>query len=262
MHSFETPTALKTTTPVPEPGGSTAQGPNPEHILQIGTGFWASKTLLSAVELDLFTVLGTRSLTGHEIGTELRLNTRSVVDFLDSLVSLGLLARDGDGHAARYVNTSDTAAFLDKGSPAYLGGILEMLNSRLYGFWGNLTEALRTGQPQNEAKTDGGEFFDALYADEQRLEEFLRAMQGIQTGNFLALLERIDLSSTATLCDLGGANGILSTLAAQRHPHLRAITFDLPSVTPIAKRTLAAMNVDQRVTPIGGDFFVDELPPG
>ena len=94
------------------------RGPNPEHILQIGTGFWASKTLLSAVELDLFTVLGTGSMTGHEVGKELRLNARSVADFLDSLVSLGLLDRDGDGARARYANASDTATFLDRGSPA------------------------------------------------------------------------------------------------------------------------------------------------
>jgi precorrin-6B methylase 2 len=237
-----------------------ATGPTPDHILQIGTGFWASKTLLSAVELDLFTVLGTRPLTADEIGARLGLHARSAVDFLDSLVSLGLLARHGDGAQARYANTTDTAAFLDRGSPAYLGGILEMLNSRLYGFWGSLTEALTTGQPQNEMKTLGGDFFGALYADEQRLEGFLRAMQGIQMGNFVALLDRIDLSSADTLCDVGGASGVLCALAAQRYPQLRAVTFDLPPVIPIAERTLAAMNVDQRVTPVAGDFFVDDLP--
>ena len=86
-------------------------------------------------------------------------------------------------------------------------------------------------------------------------------MQGIQTGNFLALLDQIDLSSAATLCDLGGANGILSALAVQRHPHLTAITFDLPPVEPIAKRTLTAMGVDDQVTAVSGDFFVDDLPP-
>jgi len=69
-------------------------------------------------------------MTGHEIGTELRLNARSVADFLDSLVSLGLLARHGDATPAHYANTSDTAAFLDRRSPAYLGGILEMLSRR------------------------------------------------------------------------------------------------------------------------------------
>jgi hypothetical protein len=236
------------------------EGPAPDYILQIGMGFWASKTLLSAVELDLFTVLGSTPMDGEEIGERVGLHTRSRADFLDALVSLGLLARDGDGPHARYANTAATAVFLDRRSPAYLGGLLDMANTRLYGFWANLTEALKTGQPQNETKADGGDFFAALYADEQRLDEFLHAMQGIQTGNFVALLDRIDLSSVATLCDLGGANGIFSALAARRHPHLRAITFDLPAVQPIATRTLAAMGVADRVTAIGGDFFVDDLP--
>src|SRR5687767_8115472 len=139
-----------------------ASDPTPEHILQIGLGFWASKTLLSAVELDLFTALGSGSMTGDDIGDRVGLHARSRSDFLDALVSLGLLARDNEGAQVRYANTADTAAFLDKRSPAYLGGILEMANSRLYGFWGNLTEALRTGEPQNEAKADGEDFFGAL----------------------------------------------------------------------------------------------------
>jgi predicted O-methyltransferase YrrM len=244
----------------PRRGVATAQGPTPEHIMQIGMGFWASKTLLSAVELDLFSVLGDGPMTGTEIAARLGLHARSWADFLDGLVSLGLLARYGDGVQARYANATDTAAFLDRRSPAYLGGMLEMANSRLYGFWGNLTEALHTGLPQNEAKATGREFFDSLYADEQRLEGFLNAMQGIQTGNFLALLDRIDLSSAATLCDIGGANGILSALTARRYPNLRAVTFDLPSVKPIAERTLTAMEVDERVEAVGGDFFVDVFP--
>jgi precorrin-6B methylase 2 len=237
-----------------------SEGPTPEHIMQIGMGFWASKTLLSAVELELFTVLANKPMTGPDIAARLDLHARSWADFLDSLASLGLLVRHGDGPQATYANTTDTACFLDRRSPAYLGGILEMANSRLYGFWGNLTEALSTGQPQNEAKATGGEFFDSLYADEHRLDEFLNAMQGIQTGNFLALLDQIDLSSTTTLCDVGGGNGTLSALAAQRHPHLRAITFDLPSVKPIAQRTLTAIGLNHRVETIAGDFFVDDLP--
>jgi precorrin-6B methylase 2 len=239
---------------------ASASGPNPQHILQVGMGFWASKTLLSAVELNLFTLLGLGPMTATELGERLGLHPRSRLDFLDALVSLGLLARDGDGPSARYANTADTAMFLDYRSPAYVGGMLEMANSRLYAFWGDLTEALTTGQPQNEAKHGNGDFFAALYADEQRLEEFLRAMQGIQMGSFLALVDRVDLSSTATLVDIGGASGILSALAAQRHRHLRAITFDLPAVEPIAKRTLVAMGVHDRVTTVSGDFFVDEWP--
>src|SRR4051812_15561687 len=86
----------------------------PEHILQVGMGFWASKTLLSAVELELFTVLGEETMTGPQIGDQLRLHPRSLFDFLDALVSLGLLDRDGDGQQAGYRNTRETATFLDK----------------------------------------------------------------------------------------------------------------------------------------------------
>ena len=231
----------------------------PDRIMQIGMGFWASKTLLSAVELELFTVIGAEAMTGAEIGERLGLHPRSQYDFLDALVSLGLLDRDGDGPHARYRNTHETAAFLDKDQPSYVGGILEMANTRLYGFWNNLTEALQTGTPQNETKT-GGDFFGVLYADERRLEEFLRAMQGIQMGNFMALLEQVDFSSAATLCDVGGANGTFCGLAVQRHPQLTATVFDLPPVVPVAERHLAAMGVEERVHVVAGDFFADDLP--
>jgi len=234
-------------------------GPSPEHVLQIGMGFFASKTLLSAVELELFTVLGSQPMTGPEIGDRLGLHPRSLFDFLDALVALGLLARDGDGPAAKYANTADTAFFLDKNVPSYLGGMLEMANTRLYGYWGGLTDALKTGEPQSEAKT-GGDFFGTLYADEERLEQFLRAMQGIQMGSFMALVEQVDLSTSTTLCDVGGANGALSGVAARRHPHLQCTSFDLPPVVPIAQRHLQALGVADRVSVVGGDFFADDLP--
>jgi hypothetical protein len=235
------------------------QTPNPELILQVGTGFWGSKTLLSAVELELFTVLGASSMSGPEIGERLGLHPRSLYDFLDALVAIGLLDREGDGPTAQYGNTADTALFLDKSSPAYLGGMLEMANSRLYGFWGGLTDALRTGQPQSESKT-GGDFFGTLYDDEERLEQFLRAMQGIQLGSFMALFDSVDFSTCVTLCDIGGANGMLCAVGAQRHPHLRFTTFDLPQVQPIAERHLQALGVADRVNAMTGDFFADEFP--
>src|SRR5258706_4887823 len=125
---------------------------NPAHILQVGMGFFASKTLLSAVELELFTRLAARPMTGREIAAALQLNARAIPDFPDALVALKFLQRAGDGPEARYSNGPEAALFLDRNSPAYVGGILEMANSRLYGFWGNLTEALRTGLPQNETR--------------------------------------------------------------------------------------------------------------
>lgn len=231
----------------------------PDHIMQIGMGFWASKTLLSAVELDLFTSLCNDSLTTSEIEGRVGLHERASSDFLDSLVSLKLLDREGAGSAARYRNTEETATFLDRTSPLYAGGMLEMANSRLYGFWGSLTEALRTGRPQNEAK-HGGDFLGPIYASLTALEGFLNAMKGLQLGNHHMLVEKVDLSGVNTFCDMGGANAALSILVAQRYPNLRAMTFDLPPVAPIAERQVKDAGLAERIEVRSGDFFIDQWP--
>jgi precorrin-6B methylase 2 len=237
------------------------KNPNPEQILQIGLGFWASKTLLSAVELELFTVLSGIELTGQSIAAKLGLHDRSRFDFLDALVSLGLLQRTGSGPGAEYSNTSDTAIFLDKTSPGYLGGILEMANARLYGFWGSLTEALRTGQPQNEIKTGAPSLFEGVYADPEQLKVFLDGMQGVQLGAFNALCASLDFSAHHRFCDIGGGNGTLAAMVAAANPHLTGVSFDLPPVAPVAQANLTRHGLADRVTVNIGDFFLDDLPP-
>jgi hypothetical protein len=235
-------------------------GLDPSQIMQVGMGFFASKTLLSAVELELFTQLGDGPLTGEEIGQRLDLHPRAIADFLDALVALRFLDREGEGSEGRYRNTEETAAFLDKRSPTYIGGILEMANARLYRFWGDLTEALRTGEPQNEVKHTGKPMFEELYSDPARLEQFMGAMQGISAGNFHALAEAFDFSKYQTVCDVGGATGQLCTILASRHPHLRCTSYDLPVVAPIAEKSIAAAGLGDRVSVASGDFFADPLP--
>ncbi|HTJ64073.1 MAG TPA: methyltransferase [Alphaproteobacteria bacterium] len=234
--------------------------PDPSHIMQIGMGFFGSKTLLSAVELGLFTTLAKGPLTAAEIAAALGLNARAVPDFPDALVALGLLAREGDGPAARYANTPDGALFLDRDSPAYVGGILEMANARLYRFWADLTEALKTGAPQNEVKLTGASMFTKLYEDPARLEQFMDAMSGVSAGNFAMLAEKFDFSPYKTLCDVGGATAQLSCFVAAANPHMRCTSFDLPKVVPIAQRRIDRMQLNDRVTAVGGDFFSDDLP--
>jgi hypothetical protein len=237
-----------------------SQQVDPSHIMQVGMGFWASKTLLSAVELELFTKLGSDGMTGSRIAETLELHARAIPDFPDALVALELLEREGEGSDAVYRNTQTTAIFLDKTSPAYIGGILEMSNARLFRFWSDLTEALRTGEPQNEIKHTGKPVFEELYSDPDRLEQFMNAMAGISLGPLSALAERFDFSKYKTLCDVGGATGQLSIIVANRHPHMRLTSFDLPVVEPIAKRTIEAAGLSERVTALGGDFFADPLP--
>jgi predicted O-methyltransferase YrrM len=233
---------------------------DPSHIMQVGVAFWASKTLLSAVELQLFTHLGVNSMSGEEIRERLGLHPRGTYDFLDTLVALQFLERDGDGSDGRYRNTAETAAFLNRQSPTYIGGILEMRNARSYQFWGSLTEALQTGKPQNEIKQTGRPMFDELYSDPARLEQFMNAMAGMSLGNCQVLADRFDFSKYKTVCDVGGATGQLCTILARRHPHLRCTTLDLPVVAPIAEKTIATAGLSDRVATASVDFFVDALP--
>lgn len=233
---------------------------NPSHIMQVGLGFWASKTLLSAIELELFTHLAKQPMTGPQIEEKLGLHERATYDFLDTLVALKFLDREGNGESARYSNTGDTRLFLDKDGQSYIGGILEMANNRLYGFWGDLTEALQTGKSQNEEKLTGKLIFDAIYADPVELERFVHAMAGISMGNFSAFAQKFDFSNTKTMCDVGGAGGQFSIFCARQNEHLTCTSFDLPPVEPVAKRTIEAAGMSDRVKTASGDFFNDPLP--
>src|SRR5262245_24167152 len=233
----------------------------PQRILDVGMGFWSAKTLLSAVELGLFSSLAEAPKTAEQLRAALRLHRRAVPDFPDALVALGFLERDGDGPEARYRNTPETAAFLDERSSTYMGGFLEMANARLYPFWGDLTEGLRTGQPQNELKRSGSSMFEELYRDPGRLAQFIGAMRAVSAANFTAFAETFDFSGYRTVSDVGGASGQLSCLIAARHPHLRCTSLDLPAVVPIAKRHIAAAGLSDRVTAAPIDFFADPVPP-
>ena len=234
--------------------------PDPTHIMQSATAFWPSKVLLTAVELDLFSTLGNAAMTAQQLGDALGLHPRGTYDFFDALVALRFLDREGDGAEGRYRNTAETGAFLDKVSPAYIGGLVEMLNARLFGFWNNLGTALRTGKPQNEIRSGGKSMFAELYADDARLGQFLAAMSGFQAGNFMQLSEKFDFRKYRMVCDVGGALALLSRIVGGRHPHLSFKSFDLPPVAPHAQKQIDAAGMGDRITVVSGDFFHDDLP--
>jgi len=158
------------------------------------------------------------------------------------------------------MNTPATALYLDRASPRYVGGMLEMANARLYPFWGDLVPALKTGRPQNEIKHSGKPLFDELYADPARLEQFMDAMSGVSMANFQAFADSFDFSPYLTMADIGGATGQLSAIVAARHPHLACRSYDLPVVKPIAERRIAEAGLADRVSAGEIDFLTDEFP--
>lgn len=263
-------------------------GPNPGNIMQVATGFWASKVLLEAIDFDLFTVLAAenegKGLTAAQVAAKVgwdachKSRPVAVQDFLNSLLALGFLLRhdSADGNAAQhlYANGEDVAVFLNKASPAYIGGFLSMLNARLYGFWGNLGDALKTGKPQNELRGSpaDADLWADLYASAEQTEGFLKAMSAFQMGNYMAIcgppgagpawkspLDDVfgcDDRNDAIVYDWGGADATLACMIAQRWPHLKkVVSMDLAPALPFAQKHIKEMSMGERVQAVAGSFF-------
>ena len=230
------------------------ENPAPDTVLQLGLAFWGSKAPLSAVDLGLFTTLAQGSRTAKALTAELGLQPRGTTDWLDALVSLGVLNRTSD----HYSNTPATEMFLDRAKPSYLGGFLEMANAVLYPSWGQLTQALRTGRPHNDAKA--GQDFLAMYQDQERLRQFMHAMTGLSIGAALAIAEKFPWDRYHTVIDIGAAEGCVPVQLALRHPHLTGGGLDLPATVQIFEDYVASHELADRLRFYPGDFFADPLP--
>ncbi len=229
--------------------------PSLDRIVELQFQFAASKAFLSAVELGVFTALSEGPLDYETLRGRLGLHPRAARDFFDTLVALGVLERDGE----RYANTEETGFYLVRGKPDYAGGLAEMVNARLYGHWGALTEALRTGTPQNEI-AGAKNTFDALYSDPRRLKLFLSAMTGGSLPVAKAMASKFPWRDYRTLIDVGTAQGALPVQIALAHPHLACGGFDLPPVGPIFEQYVASFGLEQRVRFYPGDFMKGSLP--
>lgn len=227
----------------------------PDHIMQLGLGFWGSKTLLSAVELGVFTALAKAPQEEASLGEHLGLHPRSRRDFFDALVALGFLERNN----GTYANTAEADLFLDKNKPSYIGGILEMANQRLYPHWAKLTAGLKTGKQQNEA-TEGQDFFEVLYSDPEYLKGFLQAMTGLSMGASQAIAKQFPFERYKTFIDVGSAQGGLAVQVALAHPHLSGGGFDIPVTGPIFEEYVASFGLSDRLKFYPGDFFKQPLP--
>lgn len=225
-------------------------------ILQLGTAFWASKVLLSAVELDVFTALAEMGPSDADtVARRVGLHKRSASDFLDALVALGMLRRlDGT-----YDCTSSTSAYLDRNKPGYVGGFLEMANARIYQQWGNLTDALRTGRPQYQGSSEN-DIFTALYSDDAGVREIAEAMGSAAALMGGGLARRFSWDRYESFVDVGGSAGGVAAQIALSHTHLKGRCFDLPALEPIFAEKTDASGLGERLTFHAGNFFVDPLP--
>jgi hypothetical protein len=240
-----------------QPGhrGTVIDGITPDRIIELGEAFRASKTLLSAVELSVFTALADGPLNLEALRDRVGLDARGVSDFLDALVALGVLVRQPDG---RYANSADTDLYLDRNKPTYVGGVLESSIDRTYVVWGSLTAALRTGKPQCDKSMVGN--FGPLYADEASLEAFVSTMTARTRPVAKALASQFPWANHSTLIDIGGSQGCLPVEIALAHPHIIGGAFDLPPLEPLFDRHVRQQGLASRLRFYPGDFFNGPLP--
>jgi cyclopropane fatty-acyl-phospholipid synthase-like methyltransferase len=229
----------------------------PESLMMLGMGFWGAKVLLSAVEVGLFSQLeAAGGLEADALRERLGLHPRSATDFFDALVSLGMLERR-DG---RYSNTPETSLFLDRAKPStYMGGVLEMANTTLWRNWGLLTEALRTGEPQSEAKS-GKDFFEVLYQDKEATRKFARGMEGASNYIGQMVAAKFPWQDYRSVIDIGCSSGTASIQIALANDHITGGGFDLPPLGPIFDERVAEFGLSDRLSFTAGDFFSDPLP--
>lgn len=239
--------------PTAAPQEDRREGPTPRRIQELGAAFRSSRVFLSAVELGVFRALAPGPLDGCTLAERTGVHPRGARDFFDALVALGVLERDG----YRYANSAEAATFLDPASPSYVGGMAEMQATRGYRVWGSLTSALRSGQPQTDAKGD----FRLLYQDPERMRRYLRAMTAGSLGSARAIARCFPWERYRTFVDVGTAEGCLPVQVALAHHHLAGAGFDLPVVAPAFARLVASHGLAQRLRFFGGDLVVDELPP-
>jgi predicted O-methyltransferase YrrM len=232
--------------------------PSPLPLMELSTAFWAFKTLASAHELDLFTRLsGTEGTTAERLAADLGVDVRPAEMLLTGCASLGLLHK----HDGRYANSALSEEYLVRGKEYYFGGVVTMLDRRLYPGWGKLTEAIRTNRPTTWDPDHERSLFEG--EDPAVLETFWEAMHSISTVTARVLAQAVDLSGARRLLDVGGGSGAYDIELCKHYPSLRATVFDLPFVAAIAGAKAAALGLSDRVDTCGGDFFTDSaLPPG
>ncbi|MEC3952033.1 methyltransferase [Nocardia sp. CDC153] len=222
----------------------------PAGILRLGKSFCEAKVLLTAVELDLFSVLHDSPATPDTLRGRLGLHGRGLADVLALLTEIGLLEHDNGA----YRNSETAERHLVRGGRSYLGDFLLRFNRNLYPAYGNLTDALRTGAKQRPGD------FTVMLGDPDRLRKFVLLMDSLTSDLGPALVEAFDWGHHQAVLDVGGCRGNLLSHILSEHPDLTGGVFDLPPMRPLFEELMAERGLADRSTFHAGDFFEQELP--
>ena len=223
--------------------------PDPRPILDTAHGFWKSRALCAACELNLFTRLAEGPMTATALAAALAVPGRSLAMLLDANAALGFLKKRGE----KYANAPVAQAFLVKGREGYLGDSVLHMAGALYARWGLLTEAVRRGKPARD--------LSAPPPRPETARDFTMAMHGISTFVGRELARRLDLRRYHRLLDIGGGSGVLSAKLAERFPNLEATILDMPEVCRVAAKLCRLSPAAARLKTLP-QSYTEKLPRG
>lgn len=230
---------------------------DPKPVLDLIESFRHSKTMFAAVALGVFERLHQGSSSASDLAIELKLHPGALERLLDGCAAIGLLHK----HGSRYTNAPVAEQYLVSDSPDTLSGYIRYSDEALFPMWGHLGDAVREGTPRWKQTFDlDGGIFSSFYRDEKALRDFLIGMHGLGMLTSPRVVTAFDLSRFRRLVDLGGGTGHLAIAACRQYPELKAVVFDLPRVTALARETIAAAGLVDRIATHDGDFFTDDLP--
>jgi 3-hydroxy-5-methyl-1-naphthoate 3-O-methyltransferase len=240
------------------PAKSRSRRPSPLPLMQLATSFWMFKTLAVAEKLDLFGLAArARGLTSATLAAALDIDERPAEMLLTGCAALGLLRKQ----SGRYRNTPLADTYLVRGQPYSFGGLIAMLDQRLYPAWGRLEDAIRRNRPTSWDPDTQQSLFDGQ--DPVMLRHFWEAMHAISSSTGAALARAVNFKPFRRVLDVGGGSGAIDIELCKRHRHLRSTVYDLPHVAEIAAAKVAAAGLGNRIDTAGGDFFADaSYPPG
>lgn len=226
--------------------GEAAAPPRPTTIQRISNGVFPAFAFLSALQLELFTVLKDGPMSAEEVAAATGCERDGLERLLYALVSAKLLTVEG----GRFANTAEADCYLVQGRPRYMGDV-HHLYSDVWQALLKTSESIRTGSPQ--ARHD----FSAMSEDE--LAAFLRGLAPGAAASGHALAKHHDFSTCETLVDVGGGSGALAVALCRICPHLKATVVELPTVAPITRRFVDEAGAGGRIRVVAADVVREPL---
>ncbi len=215
-----------------------------DEIKRTAIGFQESRIILTAVELDLFSVLGKEMMTSTEVARSLGTDERATNRLMNALTAMGVLRKI----ESSFSNTEATARYLDRESPDYMAGLLH--SAALWKSWSKLTQVVKEGEPAERER------------DERDLKSFISAMHERAQNTAPKIVEMLDLSGVNEVLDVGGGSGAFSMTFVRSKRDIKATVFDLPDVIPLTRKYVQQEGLDDRIDTLAGDYKVDDFGRG